>query len=83
MADKIEGIVEQAIGYTRPLLEASPDRWSAARQGLRRIHEELVREAPDHPALSRLRSFVAVWERRGLRLTASHPEPSHSPHPRD
>ena len=80
MPDRIDEIVEQAIAYTAPLVEASPERWSAARQGLRRIHADLLREAPDHPALSRLRAFVALWERRGLHSVPPPQEQSlHSP----
>ena len=66
MADKIEDIVERAIAYTRPLLEAAPERWPAARSGLQRIHDDLRRDAPSHPALRRLTAFIVQWdERRG------------------
>ncbi len=79
MSDRIEEIVERAIAYTAPLLDASPDRWSAARRGLRKIHADLLREAPEHPALSRLRAFVAQWERRRLRsVPKSMEQASHS-----
>ncbi|MBV8474381.1 MAG: hypothetical protein JO107_14745 [Hyphomicrobiales bacterium] len=75
MSDRINEIVERAIEYTGPLLEASPARWSAARRGLKKIHADLNREAPDHPALSRLRAFIARWERSALRLApAPHAE---------
>ncbi len=68
MSDRIEEIVEQVIEYTAPLLEASPGRWSAARRGMKKIHADLLREAPDHPALPRLRAYIALWERSALRL---------------
>jgi hypothetical protein len=64
MTDKIEEIVGRAIAYTRPLLEVSPGRWRVARKGLRRIRDDLYREAPDHPALLRLDAFMAQWDRR-------------------
>ena len=64
MADKVEEIVERAIEYTRPLLEYAPERWPAARSGLRRIHDDLVRDAPNHRALQRLTAFIAQWDRR-------------------
>lgn len=64
MTDKVEEIVERAIEHTRPYLDASPDRWRAARQGLQRIYDDLARHAPDHPALSRLRAFVAQRDRQ-------------------
>jgi hypothetical protein len=64
MTDKVDEIVERAIEHTLPYLEASPERWRPARQGLQRIHDDLARNAPGHPALQRLRAFVARWDQR-------------------
>lgn len=64
MSDKVEEIVERAIEYTRPWLEYAPERWPAARRGLQRIRDDLLRDAPSHPALLRLTAFIAQWDRR-------------------
>jgi len=67
MADKVEDIVERGIAYTRPLLESAPERWPAARSGLQRIHDDLRRDALNHPALQRLKAFIVQWDERARR----------------
>jgi hypothetical protein len=67
MSDRIEEIVERTIAHTRRLLQASPDRWDAARRGLETICGDLAKAAPHNPALARLRAFVGEEDaaRRG------------------
>ncbi len=59
MADRIEEIVNRAIEHTLTILEASGAAWSVARGGLEKIHDNLAFGAPGHPALGRLKAFIA------------------------
>lgn len=63
MTDKIDEIVDRTIKHTRELLAADAIEWSVARVGLERIGDGLAAEAPDHPALVRLRDFVVEQDR--------------------
>jgi len=63
MADKIEEIVNRAIEHTLTILETSRGEWSVARKGLERIHDDLAFAAPGHPALDRLKAFIADQDR--------------------
>jgi hypothetical protein len=64
MADNIEEIVNRAIEHTLTILESSRGEWSVARKGLGRIHDDLAFAAPGHPALARLKAFIADRDRR-------------------
>jgi hypothetical protein len=59
MADIIEEIVDRAIEHTRTILAAAPYDWRIAQKGLQIIHDDLGRRAPEHPALVRLKAFIA------------------------
>ncbi len=59
MADKIEEIVNRAIENTLTILGASRAGWRVARTGLEKIHDNLALGAPGHPALRRLKAFIA------------------------
>jgi hypothetical protein len=59
MADMVEEIVDRAIEHTRTILAAAPYDWRIARKGLQIIHDDLARRAPEHPALARLKAFIA------------------------
>jgi hypothetical protein len=63
MADKIEEIVNRAIEHTLTILDASRGGWSVARTGLEKIHDNLAFGAPGHPALGRLKAFIADRDR--------------------
>ena len=63
MADKIEEIVKRAIEHTRTILRTSRGQWSVARKGLEKIHDNLAFGAPGHPALDRLKAFIADQDR--------------------
>ena len=68
MADKIEEIVNRAIEHTLRILDASRGGWSVARRGLEKIYDNLALGAPGHPALDRLKAFIADQDRaRGER----------------
>ena len=59
MADNIEEIVDRAIEHTLTLLETARAEWSVARKGLEKIHADLALRGPGHPALDRLKVFIA------------------------
>lgn len=59
MTDKIDAIVDSAIAHTREQLESLRVEWAVARVGLERIHDALAQESAGHPALERLRDFIA------------------------
>ena len=59
MADKIEEIVNRAIENTLTILGAARAEWRVARMGLKKIHDNLAFGAPGHPALRRLKAFIA------------------------
>ncbi|MGD0564359.1 MAG: hypothetical protein ABSA66_14885 [Roseiarcus sp.] len=59
MADKIEEIVNRAIEHTLTILDASRGGWSVAQAGLEKIHDDLAFRTPGHPALDRLKAFIA------------------------
>ena len=63
MTDKIDAIVDKAIAHTHEQLESSRVEWTVARVGLDKIHDALVLDAPVHPALDRLRDFIAEQDR--------------------
>lgn len=63
MADRIEEIVNRAIEHTLTILGASRAGWSVARRGLEKIHDDLAFGAPGHPALGRLKDFIAEQDR--------------------
>ena len=63
MADKIEEIVNRAIEHTPTTLKTSRGEWSVVRKGLERIHDDLAVAAPGHPALERLKAFIANQDR--------------------
>ncbi len=62
MADRIEEIVNRAIKHTLTILDSSRGGWSAARKGLIKIHDDLAFGAPGHPALARLKAFIAAQD---------------------
>lgn len=59
MTDKIDAIVDRTIAHTRELLESSRADWSTARAGIEKVREALAVENAGHPALDRLRDFIA------------------------
>jgi hypothetical protein len=59
MTDETEAVVEKTIAHTREQLESSEVDWVVARLGLQQIYDALVVDAPGHPALERLRDFIA------------------------
>lgn len=59
MCGDVEAIVERAIAHTQALVSMSRARWDVARQALEKIYDDLARVAPGHPALDRLRDFIA------------------------
>jgi hypothetical protein len=63
VTDKINAIVDQAIMHTRSLLESSQVERETARVGLEKLRDSLAIEAPGHPALDRLRDFIAEQDR--------------------
>jgi hypothetical protein len=63
MADKIEEIVNRAIEHTLTIVESSRGEWRVARKGLERIYDDLAVGAPGHPALARLKAFIADQDR--------------------
>jgi len=63
VADRIDAIVDRTIEHTRELLDANEIDWAIARIALERISDGLAADAPDHPALDRLRDFIAEQER--------------------
>ena len=63
MTDEIGMIVDQAIMHTRQLLDSSAVEWEVARVGLMKIRDTLAGDAPGHPALDRLRNFIAKQDR--------------------
>ena len=63
MTDNIDGIVDRTIAHTRQLLGSDEIDWPAAYAGLEKIHDGLAVDASDHPALSRLRDFIAEQDR--------------------
>ncbi len=58
--DRIWQIVERAIDFTDLVLKAAPHHGAAARRGLEQLRDNLAQNAPDHPALNRLRNYIAA-----------------------
>ena len=63
MADLIERIVEQTIAQTLTLVTTSQQTWSVARAGMKKIYDDLALRSPGHPALERLKTFIAERDR--------------------
>ena len=63
MADMIDGIVEQTIANTLTIVTTSQPTWSVAREGINKIHDDLALRSPGHPALERLKRFIAERDR--------------------
>jgi hypothetical protein len=63
VTDEIGVIVDQAIMHTCQLLTSSAVAWEVARIGLMKVHDTLAGDAPGHPALERLRNFIAKQDR--------------------
>jgi hypothetical protein len=63
MADVIDRIVEQTIANTLTVLTTSQQAWSVARAAIEKIHDDLARRSPGHPALERLKTFIAERDR--------------------
>jgi hypothetical protein len=63
MADMIDGIVERTIAQTLRIVTTSRQSWSVAREGIEKIHDDLARRSPGHPALERLKTFIAERDR--------------------
>jgi hypothetical protein len=59
MTDKIDAIVARTMALTLEQLESNQIGWGAARDGVHKIHDDLVLDAPNHPALVKLRAFIA------------------------
>jgi hypothetical protein len=57
--NEISAIVDQAIAHTDQLLESSAVEWEVACVGLMKLRDALAGAAPGHPALERLRTFIA------------------------
>lgn len=54
----LENIVDRAINYTNSILNRMPSYRGAAIAGLRKLHEALVANTPDDPALVRLAAYL-------------------------
>ncbi len=63
MADMIDRIVERTIANTSTILETSRQAWNVAREGIEQIHDDLALRSPGHPALERLKAFIAERDR--------------------
>jgi len=63
VTDKIDAIVDKATAHTRELLESLRVEWPIARLGLEGILDSLALDAAGHPALDRLRAFIAEQDR--------------------
>ena len=62
--DQIDDIVDRAIHYTERILSVAPHHYSAARDGLTTMRNNLTVGADDHPALLRLDAYLGELERR-------------------
>ena len=62
MDTKIEEIVDCTIQYTLEILAEDPTRWPIAARGIAMMIHNLAKDAPDHPALARLRAFSAAQQ---------------------
>ena len=60
MTDRIDKLVEHAIGYTSEMLAADGKFWSVAERGLDKMLENLRIADAGHPALARLAAFIAA-----------------------
>ena len=63
MADLIDRIVEQTIAQTLTLVTSSQQTWSVVCAGMEKIYDDLVLRSPGHPALERLKTFIAERDR--------------------
>jgi len=63
MSDIIEQIVERTIAHTLTIVTTSQQTWSVARSGIEKIHDDLARRCPGHPALERLKTFLVDRDR--------------------
>ncbi len=63
MAHDVEKIVHRTIEHTRTILETSRSEWRVARTGLEIIRDNLAFDAPGHPALDRLKAYIASQNR--------------------
>jgi len=64
---QIEQIVDRTIASTSALLSEGPQSWSVAREGVERIYDDLELRFPGHPALERLKAFLADRDRLSRR----------------
>jgi hypothetical protein len=60
MADKCDEWVDRAIEFTIEAMEKDAVEWPAARAGLAKMARGLKGCPPDHPALDRIRRFIAA-----------------------
>ena len=58
----LEEIVDRAIDYTRRTLKAMPTYRAAAIDGLKKLRENIARQAPDDAALARLDAYLKALE---------------------
>ena len=56
--DRIDELVDRAIAVADLVMLKEPQRIEIATEFLRRLAEELRASAPDHPALTKLDSYV-------------------------
>jgi hypothetical protein len=63
----IDQIVRRSMRHARLMLKQGSYNWPVARLALRKILADLEESAPDDPALSRLRTFIASQDRAWLR----------------
>ena len=59
MTDKIDELVAHAIAYTKSLLSADGLHWPVAKQGMRRMADNMRVGREGHPAIARLEAFIA------------------------
>ena len=63
MVDLIDRIVEQTIAQALRLVTTSQQTWSVARAAMEKIYDDLALRSPGHPALGRLKTFIAERDR--------------------
>ena len=63
----VDEIVRRSIRHARLMLRQGAYDWPTVRKALRKILADLESRSPNHPALPRLRTFIASSDRAWLR----------------
>ncbi len=64
MRDNPSEVVDQAIAINEQLLADRKISWLTSRQSLTIILNDLIDQSPSHPAVGRLREFIAWHDAR-------------------